>query len=52
MKRYQNWAKREQSGGKQVLTLILAGLLIVVTVPFLVVVGSLAMDRWPTRLPG
>ena len=50
MKRYQNWAKREQSGGKQVITLILAGLLIVVTVPFLVVVGSLAIDRW-LRLP-
>ena len=46
MKRYQNWAKRESTTSKQVIILALAGLLIVVTIPFLVVVGSLAMDRW------
>jgi len=46
MKRYQDWAKREHSSGQQVITLALAGLLIVGMIPFLVVVGSLAIDRW------
>jgi protein-S-isoprenylcysteine O-methyltransferase Ste14 len=46
MKRYQEWAKREHSTGQWLITLVLAGLLIVVTIPFLVVIASLAIDRW------
>jgi protein-S-isoprenylcysteine O-methyltransferase Ste14 len=46
MKRYQDWAKREHSTGQWMITLALAGLLIVVTIPFLMVVASLAIDRW------
>ena len=45
MKRYQDWAKRESTTGRQVITLALAGLLIVGIIPFLVVVASLALDR-------
>ena len=45
MKRYQNWAKREHSSAQWVITLALAGLLIVGIVPFLVAKASLALDR-------
>jgi protein-S-isoprenylcysteine O-methyltransferase Ste14 len=51
MKRYQNWAKRDHSAGQWLITLALAGLLIVVTIPFLMVIASLAIDRW-LGLPG
>jgi len=44
VKRYQNWAKREHSTGQWLVTLALAGLLIVGIIPFLVVVASLAID--------
>mgnify|MGYP001076588802 CR=1 FL=1 len=44
--KFMRWASREHSTGKQILTMALAGLLIVVTLPFLVVVAGLAMDRW------
>ncbi len=46
MKRYQEWAKREHSTGQWLITFALAGILIVLTIPFLVVVASLAIDRW------
>jgi len=46
MKRYQNWARREHSTGRWVVTLVLAGLLIVGIIPFLVVVASLSIDSW------
>mgnify|MGYP001080712792 FL=1 len=45
MKRYQNWAGREHSSAQWVITLALAGLLIVGIVPFLVAKASLALDR-------
>ena len=45
MKRYQNWAQQEATTGKQVITLALAGTLIVGLIPFLVAKASLALDR-------
>jgi protein-S-isoprenylcysteine O-methyltransferase Ste14 len=45
MKRYQDWAKREHSDTQWLITLALAGTLIVGIVPFLVAKASLALDR-------
>jgi protein-S-isoprenylcysteine O-methyltransferase Ste14 len=47
MKRYQDWANRELSTGKQVLTLALVGLLLVVLIPFLLIKYCPGIDqRW------
>ncbi len=45
MKRYQDWANRELSTGKQVITLALAGLLLVVLIPYLLITYCPALDR-------
>jgi protein-S-isoprenylcysteine O-methyltransferase Ste14 len=44
MKRYLDWAKREYSPRQQVVTLALAGLLIVILLPYLIILGSAKMD--------
>lgn len=50
MSKFQDWARREHSSGRQLVTLALAGILVVLTIPFLIVVASSAIDR-QLRLP-
>lgn len=46
MKRYQEWANRKYSARQQVITLVLAGILFVLILPFLLLDTSARIDEW------
>jgi protein-S-isoprenylcysteine O-methyltransferase Ste14 len=46
MKRFQNWAKRDYSLRQQFITLGIAGILLLLILPYLLVVLSTAIDDW------
>jgi protein-S-isoprenylcysteine O-methyltransferase Ste14 len=45
MHKYQEWAKREQGDKQQFITLAIAGFLIVLLIPFLILLASAAIDQ-------
>ena len=46
MKRFTKWAEREFGMGERVIATLLAGVVFVLLVPFLILKGSAAIDRW------
>lgn len=46
MKKYQDWAKKEYSWRQRIVTLVLAGTLVVLIIPTLIVISSNAIDGW------
>lgn len=46
MKKYQEWAKREYSLKQRMVTLALAGVLVLLILPSLVIFPAAAIDRW------
>jgi len=46
MKRFTKWAEREFGMGERVIATLLAGVLFVLVIPFLIITGSAAIDRW------
>ena len=46
MKHFSKWAEREFGMGERVIATLLAGVLFVLVIPFLIITGSAAIDRW------
>jgi protein-S-isoprenylcysteine O-methyltransferase Ste14 len=46
MKRFTKWAEREFGVGERVIATLLAGVVFVLLIPFLILNGSAAIDRW------
>ncbi len=46
MSRFTKWAEREFGMGERVIATLLAGVLFVLVIPFLIIKGSAAIDRW------
>ncbi len=46
MKHFSKWAEREFGMGERVIATLLAGVLFVLAIPFLIIKGSAAVDRW------
>jgi len=46
MKRFTKWAEHEFDLGERVIATLLAGVIFVILIPFLILKGSTAIDRW------
>ncbi|MBN2147525.1 MAG: isoprenylcysteine carboxylmethyltransferase family protein [Anaerolineales bacterium] len=46
MKKYQGWAKRGSSDKQQLITMLLAGVVFILILPYLLYVSSNAIDEW------
>jgi len=46
MKRLTKWAEHEFGMGERVIATLLAGVVFVLLIPFLIIKGSTAIDRW------
>ncbi len=46
MNRFTNWAEREFGMGERVIATLLAGVVFVLLIPFVILKGSAAIDRW------
>ncbi len=46
MKRFTKWAEREFGMGERVIATLLAGVVFVLLIPFVILKGSAAIDRW------